>query len=299
MQKVNFDFEILIGEDCSSDHTRQIVEKYVNLYPDMIRLITSDKNVGGRKNALRLRENSRGKYIALCEGDDFWIDPYKLQKQADYMESYPECSMCFHAAKLVHENDHPTGKQLRPYYKSGISLTSEIITGGGEFCPTASLMFPKKYMENPPDFYMNAHIGDYPMQMLLASKGVVYYIDEVMSAYRTGVEESWTSKLNSGANVIEKNIKVKENDINLLNEFNKYTNYRYSDAIEKTKTKREFEILLLQNNIKEAKNTKFKVYFDGISSMEKAKIISKIYFPKIYSKIINLKRSLEGNKKLY
>ena len=102
MQKTDFDYEILIGEDCSTDNTRKIVEEYAAKYPDKIRLITSERNVGCRKKFTEgFSSNSKGKYIAECEGDDYWIDPYKLQKQVDYLEGNPECTLCFHAAELV------------------------------------------------------------------------------------------------------------------------------------------------------------------------------------------------------
>lgn len=294
MQKTDFEYEILIGEDCSTDKTKEIVEKYVNLYPDKIRLITSDHNVGERKNAIRLRENSRGKYIALCDGDDYWIDSYKLQKQVDYMESNPECSLCFHASRIVKENGKPTGKIVRPYNKSGISLAEDLIIGGGGFCSTASLFFPKKLMDNPPDFYLKAHVGDYPIQMWLASQKYAYYIDEIMSAYRTGVKGAWTTQFISGENVTEKFVENNEEDIKLLNEFNKYTNHKYSDAIKKTITKRELDILLLQNKINkldEIKNTKYETCYNQMGRMDKAKVYSKIYFPKLYSKIVDIARN--------
>ncbi len=83
MQKTNFPFEIVIGEDCSTDGTREIVFEYANNYPEKIRVITSDANVGAMENDKRTNFSCRGEYIAYCEGDDFWIDPLKLQKQYD------------------------------------------------------------------------------------------------------------------------------------------------------------------------------------------------------------------------
>ncbi|MBA9025654.1 glycosyltransferase [Peribacillus huizhouensis] len=295
MQKTNFDFEILIGEDCSSDKTKKIVEEYMQKYPNKIRLITSDKNVGARKNVLRLIENSRGKYIAQCEGDDYWTDSYKLQKQVDYMESHPECSLCFHAVKIVNVNGKPTGEEVRPYTRSDISPIEEIISRT-TFCPTASILYPKKLMENPSDFFMNAHVGDYALQMMLTSQGYAYYIDKIMSAYRIGGKGSWTSQLNSGENVTEKYIRVKQGDIKLLEEFNRYSINKYFTVIEKTKMKREFEILVLKNKIKEIKKSKYKVYYDEISIKEKSKINSKYYFPKLYSKIVDIKGYIDGYK---
>lgn len=92
-QRTNFAFELVIGEDCSIDGTRQIVLDYQRKYPNNIQVITSDKNVGSRKNGIRTALACKGKYLALCEGDDYWHNPEKLQKQVNYMESHPECGL--------------------------------------------------------------------------------------------------------------------------------------------------------------------------------------------------------------
>ncbi|MBA7699182.1 hypothetical protein ES703_107870 [subsurface metagenome] len=90
MQKTNFPFEYIIAEDCSTDGTREIVFDYAKKYPNTIKVITSGKNVGAHANAKRAFEACSGKYIAICEGDDYWTDPYKLQKQVDFLENNRE-----------------------------------------------------------------------------------------------------------------------------------------------------------------------------------------------------------------
>ena len=96
MQQVNFPMEFIIAEDCSSDGTRAICERYWEQYPELIRLITSKSNVGAVANERRAMQTAQGKYIAFCEGDDYWTDPLKLQKQVDFLEKNPEYSVCFH-----------------------------------------------------------------------------------------------------------------------------------------------------------------------------------------------------------
>ena len=93
MQKANFPYEIVIGEDCSTDDTREIVFDYQKKYPAIIRVITSEKNVGPHKNDIRTLKNCTGKYVAFCEGDDYWTDPYKLQKQVDFLENHTDYGM--------------------------------------------------------------------------------------------------------------------------------------------------------------------------------------------------------------
>ena len=89
-QKVNFDYEILIGDDCSSDGTCEIVDSYAKKYPNLIKTIRSEQNVGALRNEKRLMEASQGKYIAFLEGDDYWVDQFKLQKQVDFLEANPD-----------------------------------------------------------------------------------------------------------------------------------------------------------------------------------------------------------------
>ncbi len=100
-QKTNFQYEIVIGEDCSTDRTRDVFYKYQNKYPEKIHVITSEKNVGSQKNALRTINACIGKYIAMCEGDDYWTDPYKLQKQVDFLEENSEYGLISSDINLI------------------------------------------------------------------------------------------------------------------------------------------------------------------------------------------------------
>ncbi|MCB2295342.1 glycosyltransferase [Clostridium algoriphilum] len=231
MQKTDFNFKIVIGEDCSLDGTRKIIDDYIIKYPNKIKLITSDENVGAKENSRRVHENSNGKYIALCEGDDYWTDPLKLQKQVTYMENNPNCTLCFHSADIVRANKRKTGRITRPYDKCTICPTEDIIIGGGSFCPTQSLLYPKKLMDNPPEFLTSVSVGDYPLQMLVSSFGYAYYIDEIMSSYRSGVKGSWTET----SKTREKTLKHCEEIILMLDGFDKYSNYKFTNSVNKTK----------------------------------------------------------------
>lgn len=107
MQETTFPIEIILAEDCSTDGTRKICEEYVARYPKLIKYIWSYTNVGGVENEARAIDAAQGKYIAFCEGDDYWIDPYKLQKQVDFMESHPDYPVCFTRYNKLFES---TGK---------------------------------------------------------------------------------------------------------------------------------------------------------------------------------------------
>lgn len=108
MQQVNFPIEFIIAEDCSTDGTLTICKEYSEKYPDLIKLITSENNVGATANERRAMKAAKGKYIAFCEGDDYWTDPLKLQKQVDFLEEHPEYSVTFHRCKHYNVVDGTT-----------------------------------------------------------------------------------------------------------------------------------------------------------------------------------------------
>lgn len=115
-QKTNFPFELVIGEDCSTDGTREIVFEYQKKYPDIIRVITSEQNVGMKKNGYRTTKACRGKYIAFCEGDDYWHHPEKLQKQVDYLESNEECGLVYSSYDVYHPSTQKLIKDFIKYH---------------------------------------------------------------------------------------------------------------------------------------------------------------------------------------
>lgn len=112
MQKTNFAIEVVIGEDVSTDNTRAIVKEFEQKYPGIIKPIYHDKNVGGGRNAYEfVYPRLSGKYIAICEGDDYWTDPYKLQKQVDFLEQNPDYVLCFHQIGIVDQHNEYTRQQ--------------------------------------------------------------------------------------------------------------------------------------------------------------------------------------------
>ena len=113
MQKTDFDYEVVIGEDYSTDNTRKILSQYQMRYPHRIKAIFNNKNVGPVENFIRTLSTCKGKYIAYLEGDDYWTDAYKLQKQVDFLDKHPDYSLCFHSVEAFHQ-DQPDQTYLIP-----------------------------------------------------------------------------------------------------------------------------------------------------------------------------------------
>lgn len=225
MQKTTFPIEFIIGEDFSTDGTREIVFEYAKKYPDIIRVITADYNIGMRANGYRCRRKYRGKYIAICEGDDYWTDPYKLQKQVDFMERNADYSMCVHAAEYVYTNREKVQKY--PEAKSQEISTDKLIEKGGGYFATSSYFFKPFNTRDLPGWLSNVPTGDYYVTLIAALHGKVYYINDVMSCYRVKSEGSWSSQKRS----IEWYKNHFNKHIQCLSEYNKLTNFAFSKSI--------------------------------------------------------------------
>ena len=180
MQRANFPFEVVVGEDCSTDHTREIVLAYGQKYPEILRVITSENNVGGVRNSMRVQRACRGKYHASCEGDDYWIDPLKLQKQVDLMEADADISLCFHNAFIVNEPAAVT----RLYFASPVKERLTFAEACQMNIPTASVMARSEILATLPEWRLNIWSGDVLVRLWCAHHGNLGYLNEVMSVYR-------------------------------------------------------------------------------------------------------------------
>ena len=213
MQETTFPFEIIVHDDASTDNTANIIRKYAEKFPNIVRPIFQTENQYSKKKRQVksfVYEKARGKYMALCECDDYWIDANKLQIQIDLMEQNPQCHMSFHAAEERFNHDK-CGKIIAKHVnRNKVFSTSEVILGGGGFCPTASVIHRKEIVSNLPSFLNDAPVGDYFLQIFGSLNGGALYVDKVMSVYRQGVEGSWSHSM--------KNI---DNRRKLYNDFNK------------------------------------------------------------------------------
>ncbi len=184
-QKTNFAFELVIGEDFSKDGTRKICEAYATKYPDIINLLPSDKNYGPMGNAIRVFEACKGEYIALCEGDDYWTDQLKLQKQVDFMDMHPDYSMCFSDIEVIDEMNWglPDERYFPKVEKDTLGIEDFILTDVS-IVPTATLLFRNLLPRPFPDFYYTTFSGDLFLHLFFADKGKAKHFKEKMAVYR-------------------------------------------------------------------------------------------------------------------
>ena len=184
MQKTNFRFEAIVHDDASTDGTAAIIKEYAEKYPDIIKPIFETENqYSKRDGSIRriMNEHTYGKYVALCEGDDYWIDPLKLQKQVDFLENHSDYSMCFHKVKVFRQTNNVNKSCLKLFnHLEEREYTGEEILGKWTV-PTASVLF-KKGIQTPPD--KRFLYGDIILFLSCVEVGKIFCLNDTMSIYR-------------------------------------------------------------------------------------------------------------------
>lgn len=225
MQEVDFKYEIVVGEDKSTDNSRDILLEYKEKYPDKFVLLFHEKNVGGTKNIYDIFMKAKGKYIACLEGDDYWIDNNKLQKQVDFLENnsdYLGVSCIIEARDL--QNNYISRNPYSPKIV-GKDATIDLFLKGYYFSAVATV-FKNIFLDKSQDYtiYYKAHkfVGDLTLCMLLLDKGKIKVLDEVMSVYRCRRAEG-----ESNYNSIRNASQQYNDHIQLLNAINEHFKYKY------------------------------------------------------------------------
>ncbi len=242
IQKTSFPFEIIINDDNSTDMTKNILLKYKNLYPNIIRLNIQKENLYSQNIRVmgQLCKMARGKYIALCEGDDFWSDKNKLSIQTKVMIENPKTNLSFHPANLISSNNSSIisfyGKKIRKF-----SLI-DICNKGGGFLPLASIMMKRetlKKFEIHEKFY-NHMLTHFFYQVIGSLEEDILYIPNIMSVYRSMHEGSWSRKVNDNLN---EKLNVAYVYINSIVEFKKIINKSQGTVLNKAANIRIYNIL--------------------------------------------------------
>lgn len=229
-QKSTFLFEALVHDDASTDNTQKIIREYQSKFPDIIKPIYQEVNQysqGIRISSTYQYPRVQGKYIAYCEGDDYWTDPLKLQKQFDAMENHAEIDICTHAAIRVEADTKKVIRVIEPAAHNTIISTDKVIAGGGGFVATSSIFHRSDLNTYIPPFRA-IYSYDYTWQIHGSLRGGMLYLSDCMSSYRVGVLGSWSYRMNLDTEKhLSHLLKVKE----VLCQLNIDTDEAYSEAI--------------------------------------------------------------------
>ena len=191
-QKTNFEIELIIANDNSPDSTDRVVQDYMDQHPNggTINYLKNSVNIGMMPNFANALQKCSGKYIALCEGDDYWTDDLKLQKQVDFLENNSDYAICFHKVS-IDENGQIMADNIT---KKVAQKTTILDLAKGNYIHTCSVVYRNHMFEKFPEYFYTSPIGDYFLHLLNSQYGAIHYIDENMAHYRVHSTSYWSSK---------------------------------------------------------------------------------------------------------
>jgi glycosyltransferase involved in cell wall biosynthesis len=276
MQRVNFPLEIIIADDCSKDDTRSIIQEYVDAQPDLFKLVFQKKNVGPARNWMDLLSASNAKYIAYMEGDDYWTDATKLQKQVDFLENNPDYALCFHRSKVFQDGMLQTDPLEERYNRITQRPVSKVdLLQQSNFIQSHSVVFRNVVKEFPVEFNYSP-AGDLLFYILVAEHGYIHRFDDVMGVYRMG---SGSYSTLDSFNLRRQKLKIEISILSLLSE----------QSEKEIMLSRIYETLnRMKNPLAEANR------FNSLKDVVSMKLMSDIFLHKI-KKFFRLNRTNEEN----
>lgn len=193
-QKTRYNYEVLVADDASTDNTSAIIEKLKIEYPGKIIYLRREKNLGLQSNFIDAYKRAKGKYVAICEGDDFWCSKHKLERQVDFLESRPDYSVCFHRVINYYSNNNSKSFS-NPNQKKSLTLEE---LAKGNVITNLSVMYRKLGSDKLPGWLYDVKLFDYGMHSIHASYGKIGFLNYPMAVYRRHSKGIWSGDLENG-----------------------------------------------------------------------------------------------------
>jgi hypothetical protein len=220
-QQADFEYEIIIGEDCSTDGTRAALARLNAEFPGRLKLLLRERNLGPQRNFQGAYTECRGDYVAVLDGDDYWTDPSKLRKQAAVLDGNPGCTLCYHLTRFVSADEEPTG-YIHPAATTPVQPTINDLFQSNLISP-CSAMLRRAAVPELPDWMLSVVPGDWPLFLLAADAGRLLRLDEVMADYRIHSGGTW-SQLGVAAQI--------ERNFDMLAAVDRHFHGKYADQVE-------------------------------------------------------------------
>ena len=233
-QRVNFDFEVVVGEDCSTDRTREIVMDFQQRYPERIVPLLREHNIGGTENSMETRATCRGEYIAMLAGDDYWIADDKLQKQADFLDTRPDCMICCSRAQILDEAGTREYASVFPSVPAGDYTVNDLLQGN--FIMTCTVMYRRESVGQVPDWLRKRNLADWPLYAIIATKGKIHLMDDAMATYRVHAGAVWSTQ--PRYNRLGESVRM-------LADLDSYLKFRYTGTIRRTIAQYHWDMAIL------------------------------------------------------
>jgi len=276
-QETDFRYEVIVHDDASTDGSADIIREFEAAYPDVIRPIYQTENQYSKRIPISytyMYPAAKGKYIAMCEGDDYWCDVHKLQMQFDAMEADPSCTLCVHTVQGVNVDGTPNGKQFPQKAPCGdvirgADLIADVLNGTAYPFQTSGYFYRKEFYwprREETEFMFRVRTGDTTRLLYLGHHGDIRFIDKVMSCYRMNVAGSWSVK--NKANMSFRIQGLRE-FITFLQEYDAYTQGAYHEVVEAAIREREFRILKNEYNVKAMKAPAYRALYRAMSLPER------------------------------
>jgi glycosyltransferase involved in cell wall biosynthesis len=249
-QRTNFPFEVVVHEDASTDNSAEIIREYEKKFPLIIKPIYEKENQYSKHNIRNIiNPLLRGKYVAVCEGDDYWCDSNKLQKQVEFLETHSDYSACTHNTfRTLLRGWFKRGKTLAMFEKKDkIFDISKISIMDCQY-HTSSLVCKRDYFVNRPDFcFAQPGAGDLPLRIFLLMQGKIMRFGDVMSVYRSGVPGSWTRRIAMNR---KKSIENTKNSIKMLQMANEWSDKKFNNKFEEYISYLHYKIILREKKFR-------------------------------------------------
>ena len=290
-QKTTFRYSVIVHDDASTDRSADIIREFEERYPDIIIPIYQTENQHQlRRSAVYfyIEPLVNGKYVAICEGDDYWSSPDKLQKQYDAMESHPECGLCLHRTLEVTEEEELTGLEYpKKVFETGLITAQQLFSTLPERIYHTSSYFMRasywhEYIKHPPKFKYYCTVGDIPILLYFGSRFGVYQINEPLSCYRRGAVSSWSyARFRADEKLL---IRYHSSTVKTYQLFDEDTKGRYHAICSERISKHMFASNIMTGRLKEFLQPENRDYFNSLSRSRQLTVYAGAVFPSVFKR---------------